>query len=133
MTTGLLDNPPLLTLIGVIAAAAIAAIPAWLKNKAEKKTTAFSQVMELLRQVRDENKDLRERVEALEEDRETDRKKIRHMEDREREREELRLDYLTHTLAVEDWESEGGAASGVIRPRPSYKVLQDIEEYKKQR
>lgn len=125
-----------LTVAGGIITAFIAAIPLWLKNKADKKQSAVEQLRGLIEELRKANEELKTRVKNLEDGRDQDRKRIRELErelrittDKLRDRDELLADYLEHTNAIDLWLEGGGQPPS---PTKSWRIKQQLEQVKKE-
>lgn len=70
---------------------------------------------------------LTKRLEESERGRRSQEVVIRKLEDRERDREELILDFLERHVAVDAWFNEGGYTPPM--PDPTWRITQAVEQY----
>lgn len=99
-----------------------------LREKRKGTTAELRGLIEELKTDRDAQAEqlrlLRSEVSAMKEGRRTDEIRIRHLEDRARDDEELLADYADHVVLTDAWWDEGATPP---RPSKSWRIRKDLE------
>ena len=115
--------PAFLGVVGVLGAALIAAIPVFIKHKADKRTSVTTEMRSLIDELRKDRDEDRKKIKALQEEmqsfhlqKELDRHTIGRLNDRVRDLEEENDDLWGYAKAVIRWEGAGGTPP--LPPQP---------------
>ena len=115
--------PAFLAMVGVLGAAAIAAIPVVLKHKADKRASVTAELRGLIDELRKDREEDRRKITALEKDmvelqlqKELDRHTISRQNDRIRDLVEENEDLWGFAKAIIRWEEAGGTPPLPTRP-----------------
>lgn len=115
-------------LIGA-AATVIGALLVWFSKKSDKATQtlelALKQLGERVTEQDAKIEDLTKRLDSKDQQLGEQARKIRNLQDREQDREELLADYREHTLAYQLWLDDGGNPPS---PKRSWRIRMDLEQ-----
>ena len=124
---------PEMTQVAVATIAAVATLIGsflvWQSNRGNRATSTLDMALKQLNtRVTEQDKkieDLTKRLDSKDQQLGEQARKIRNLQDREQDREELLADYREHTLAHQLWLDDGGNPPS---PKRSWRIRMDLEQ-----